>query len=125
MTRADEKSDQAALAAALKDTKVTLEDGLKASEREGTPVSAKFEVADGKLQLSVYTAKSGGFAEVVVDPKTGAIAEADKIARTPAISKPPRSRKRPSTRRPSRCSPPPRRRSKPTPAIAPSAASPR
>jgi hypothetical protein len=79
MTRADEKSEQTALAAALKGTKVTLEDGLKASEREGTPVSAKFEVADGKLQLSVYTAKSGGFAEVVVDPKTGAIAEADKI----------------------------------------------
>jgi hypothetical protein len=79
MARADEKSDEAALAAALKGTKVTLEDGLKASEREGTPVSAKFEVADGKLQLSVYTAKSGGFAEVVVDPKTGAIVEADKI----------------------------------------------
>lgn len=79
MARADEKSEQAALAAALKDAKVTLEEGLKASEREGTPVSAKFEVADGKLQLSVYTAKSGGFAEVVVDPTTGAIAEADKI----------------------------------------------
>ena len=63
-----------------KGTKVTLEDGLKASEREGTPVSAKFEVAeDGKLQLSVYTEKSGGFSEVVVDPKTGAIAGADKI----------------------------------------------
>ncbi len=77
--RADEKSEQTALAAALKDTKVTLEDGLKASAREGTPVSAKFEVADGKLQLSVYTAKSGGFSEVVVDPKTGEIAEAEKI----------------------------------------------
>ena len=52
IARADEKSDQAALAAALKDTKVTLEDGLKASEREGTPISAKFEVEDGKFQLS-------------------------------------------------------------------------
>ena len=77
--RAAEESDPAALAAALKDAKVTLQEGLKASEREGTPISAKFEVADGKLQLSVYTAKSGGFSEVVVDPKTGAIAEAEKI----------------------------------------------
>lgn len=79
MTRADENVDQAALAAALNDAKVTLEEGLKASEREGTPISAKFEVADGKLQLSAYTAKSGGFSEVVVDPKTGEIAEAEKI----------------------------------------------
>jgi hypothetical protein len=78
-THAEEEPDPAALAAALKDTKVTLEDGLKASEREGTPISAKFEVADGKLQLSVYTAKGGDFTEVVVDPKTGAIAEAEKI----------------------------------------------
>ena len=78
-TRAAEESDPAALAAALKDAKVTLEEGLKASEREGTPISAKFEVADGKLQLSVYTAKSGGFSEVVVDPKTGTIGEAEKI----------------------------------------------
>jgi hypothetical protein len=79
MARADEKSEQRALAAALKGTKVTLEDGLKASEREGTPISAKFETADGKLQLSVYTTQGGGFTEVVVDPETGAIAEADKI----------------------------------------------
>jgi hypothetical protein len=79
-THADEKSDQAALAAALKGTKVTLEEGLKASARDGKPISAKFEVAeDGKLQLSVYTEKSGGFSEVVVDPKTGAVAGAEKI----------------------------------------------
>jgi uncharacterized membrane protein YkoI len=76
---ADEKSEEAALAAALKSTKVTLEDGLKASEREGTPISAKFEVEDGKFQLAVYTAKGGDFTEVVVDPKTGAIAQAEKI----------------------------------------------
>ena len=33
--------DAAALAAALKDTTATLQGGLKASEREGTPISAK------------------------------------------------------------------------------------
>jgi len=79
MTHAEEESEQPPPAAALKDANATLEDGLKASEREGTPISAKFEVADGKLQLSVYTAKGGDFIEVVVDPKTGAIAEANKI----------------------------------------------
>ena len=45
------------LAAALKDTKVNLEDGRKASERESKPVSAEFEIDDGKLQLSVYTTR--------------------------------------------------------------------
>jgi hypothetical protein len=60
-----------ALAAALKDAKVNLGDGLKASEREGKPVSAKFEIDDGKLQLSVYTMKADGFAEDVIDPKGG------------------------------------------------------
>jgi hypothetical protein len=76
--RAEEK-DLPALAAAVKDTKVNLGDGLKASEREGKPVSAKIEIDDGKLQLSVYTAKPSGFAEIVIDPKSGAIAKAEKI----------------------------------------------
>jgi hypothetical protein len=74
-----EGSDPAALAAALKDTTTTLQDGLKASEREGNPISAKFEIEDGKLQLSVYTLKGDDFAEVVVDPKTGAVAKSEKI----------------------------------------------
>jgi hypothetical protein len=73
------EGDPAALAAAMKDATATLQGGLKASEREGTPISAKFEIADGKLQLSVYTMKGNDFMEVVADPKTGAIAEADKI----------------------------------------------
>jgi hypothetical protein len=37
--------------------KVSLDDGLRASETRGTPISAKFEIEDGKLQLSVYTKK--------------------------------------------------------------------
>jgi hypothetical protein len=68
-----EGSDPAALAAALKDATATLQGGLKASEREGTPISAKFEIEDGKLQLSVYTMKGDRLTEVVADPKTGAI----------------------------------------------------
>jgi hypothetical protein len=74
-----EAGESAALAAAMKDASATLQGGLKASEREGTPISAKFEIEDGKLQLSVYTMKGDGFMEVVADPKTGAIAKAEKI----------------------------------------------
>jgi hypothetical protein len=75
----DSEKSLPALAAALKDAKVNLGDGLKASEREGKPVSAKFEIDDGKLQLSVYTMGTDGFAEVDIGPKTGAIAKAEKI----------------------------------------------
>ena len=74
-----EAGESAALAAAMKDASATLQVGLKASEREGTPISAKFEIEDGKLQLSVYTMKGDGFMEVVADPKTGTIAKAEKI----------------------------------------------
>jgi hypothetical protein len=75
----DGEKNLPALAAALTNAKVNLGEGLKASEREGKPVSAKFEIDDGKLQLSVYTMGTDGFVEVVIDPKTGAIAKADKI----------------------------------------------
>ena len=73
------EGDPAALAAAMKDATGTLQAGIKASEREGTPISAKFEIDDGKLQLSVYTMKGTDFMEVVADPNTGAIAKAEKI----------------------------------------------
>jgi hypothetical protein len=71
--------DEAALAAAMKNASATLQGGLKASEAQGTPISAKFEIEDGKLQLSVYTMKGNDFMEVVADPNTGAIAKAEKI----------------------------------------------
>ena len=74
-----EGSDPSVLAAALKDATATLQGGLKAAEREGSPISAKFEIDEGKLQLSIYTMKGDDFTEVVVDPKTGAVAEAEKI----------------------------------------------
>jgi hypothetical protein len=69
-----------ALAAAMKDAKVSLANGLKASETAGKPISGKFELEDGKLQLSVYTAKSDKFFEVIVDPKTGKVAKTEPIA---------------------------------------------
>src|SRR5215471_11283929 len=74
-----EGGDEAALAAAMKSASATLQGGLKASEAQGTPISAKFEIEDGKLQLSIYTMKGSDFMEIVADPNTGAIAKAEKI----------------------------------------------
>jgi hypothetical protein len=74
-----EDTDPAALAAALKDAAATLRGGLKASEREGTPISAKFEIDDGGLQLSVYAIKGDDFLEVVADPKTGTVGKAEEL----------------------------------------------
>ena len=61
MLRADENADKehAELAKALSGAKLSLGAGLTASASEGKPISAKFEVEDGKLQLSVYTEKDG------------------------------------------------------------------
>jgi len=73
------ESDTAALAAALKTAKATLQGALSASKAQGTPISAKFEIEDGKLQLVIYTMKGNDFMEVVADPRTGAIAKAQEI----------------------------------------------
>lgn len=44
----------------LPDAKLSLADGIKQAEKgNGTAISAKFELEDGKLSLSVYTAKEG------------------------------------------------------------------
>ncbi len=67
------------LATALKDAKVSVERGLTASAQKGTPISAKYELEDGKLQLSVYTMKGDQFSEVIVDHKSGKIARSEAI----------------------------------------------
>jgi hypothetical protein len=74
----DDKADPA-LAKALEDTKISLQQGLTAAESKGRPISAKFEIEDGKLQLSVYTAKGGKFSEVIMDLATGKIAKSEPI----------------------------------------------
>ena len=71
--------EHAELAKALKDAKVSLQRGLTASAKEGKPISAKYEMDKGKLQLSVYTMKGDKFSEVIVDHKTGKVAKADPI----------------------------------------------
>src|SRR5262249_58647666 len=80
---AEEKSkeggEKQALAKDVKAAKVSLEKGLSASEPQGKPISAKFEIEEGKLQLSVYTAKAGSFYEVIVDHQTGKVAKTEPI----------------------------------------------
>jgi len=72
-------AEHAELAKALKGAKITLQRGLTASAKEGKPISAKYEVEHGKLQLSVYTMKGDTFSEVIVDYKTGKVAKAEPI----------------------------------------------
>ena len=73
------ESEKQELAKDVKTVKVSLEKGLSASEAEGKPISAKFEIEDGKVQLSVYTAKDGKFYEVIVDHQTGKVAKTEPI----------------------------------------------
>ena len=72
--------DKAELATAVSGAKVTLEQGLAASKTNGKPVSGKFEIENGKPQLSVYTVKDGSkYFEVIVDQTSGAVAKAEPI----------------------------------------------
>ena len=104
-----EESDTTALAAALQTGKATLQGGLRASKAQGTPISAKFEIEDGKLQVLIYTMTSNVFMEVVVDPKTGAVAKAQEITDAMDLTK--RQSKRPPwQRRKCPSSRPPRQR---------------
>src|SRR5216683_8022708 len=76
---AEGETSPAALAKALPQASVSLDQALKASAREGTPISAKFEIENGALQLSVYTMKGDQFSEVIVDHSSGSIKKAEPI----------------------------------------------
>ena len=75
----DEDESQEALIKLLDASKINLQQGLAASEQQGQPISAKFEVDDGKLELSVYTVKEGKFSEVLVDYTNGKVMKAEPI----------------------------------------------
>jgi hypothetical protein len=75
----DEAMEHAELAKALGTAKVSLQSGLSASAGAGKPISAKYEVEDGKLQLSVYTMKGPAFSEVIVNHTTGKVAKTEAI----------------------------------------------
>jgi hypothetical protein len=76
----DEDASQEALVKLLDTAKIDLQQGLAASEQQGKPISAKFEVDDGKLQLSVYTAKEGKFFEVLINHVTGTVLRAVPVS---------------------------------------------
>jgi uncharacterized membrane protein YkoI len=69
----------AAMAKALQQASLPLEKATKLNEREGKPISAKYEIEDGALQLSIYTKKGDRFSEVIVDHTTGAVAKDEWI----------------------------------------------
>jgi hypothetical protein len=54
----DDDKGQDALLKNLSDARVSLRQGSASSVQEGQPISATFEVEEGKLQLSLYTAKA-------------------------------------------------------------------
>jgi uncharacterized membrane protein YkoI len=75
----DDDEGREALIKLLGISKINLQQGLAAGEQQGQPISAKFEVDQGKLQLSVYTAKDGKFFEVLVNHVTGRVLRTEPI----------------------------------------------
>jgi hypothetical protein len=60
--------------------KVSLQEALRAAEDQGQPISGKFQVDEGHLQLCVYTAKDGKFSQVLVDQNTGKVSKSQEIS---------------------------------------------
>jgi hypothetical protein len=77
--RAEEKEGPGIDWKALGAAKMSLEKGLAAAQQKGKPISAKFEVDEGRLQLSVYTASQGKFWEVIVDHASGKVSKTEEI----------------------------------------------
>lgn len=75
----EDELDPVAMAKLLPDATIPLQRALKASEREGKPISGKYEIEKGALRLSVYTVRGDGFLEVVVDYNTAGIKKSEKI----------------------------------------------
>jgi len=74
-----DEQEQAELAKALSESKIPLEKAVQVGEKEGKAISAKFEIASGKLALLVYTVKGDKFSEVRVDHQTGKLDKARNI----------------------------------------------
>lgn len=81
----DDQSTQA-LIAKLKESKITLVDGIRQSEKQyGLAISAKFELEDGALNLSVYNAKEGRSKDAEHNVLTEAAGDASKTPWTPKL----------------------------------------
>src|SRR6516165_11248846 len=77
--RAGDDTSPAAMAKALQQASLPLEKATKVSEREGKPISAKYEIEHGALQLSIYTMKGDRFSEVIINHTSGAVAKDEWI----------------------------------------------
>ena len=77
--QAEEEMNPAAMAKALQQASLPLEKATKLNEREGKPISAKYEIENGALQLSIYTMKGDRFSEVIINHTTGAVAKDEWI----------------------------------------------
>src|SRR5205809_8142212 len=75
----EQEGNQAAVAKAVLSARVSLDQGLAASASHGQPISAKFEMEEGILQLSVYTMIDGKFVDVILAHNTGTVAKAEPI----------------------------------------------
>src|SRR2546427_3210233 len=78
-------NERSNLTRALQGAWLPLESGLSVSSREGTPLSAKYEIDDGAFQLSVYTSNTGpssadAFMEVIVDYSSGVVLKVETIS---------------------------------------------
>src|SRR5215510_2717786 len=71
--------DREALARELRGAWLPLESGMTTSRREGTPISAKYEIDNGTFQLSVYITRGDRLSEVIVDHNVGTIAKVDVL----------------------------------------------
>ncbi|OAI43230.1 hypothetical protein AYO41_02350 [Verrucomicrobia bacterium SCGC AG-212-E04] len=77
--------DTGALQARLSQSKHTLADGVAQAEKDnGVAISAKFEIEDGTLWLSVYTAKAGGSPDAENNALIELKGDATQSAWTPA-----------------------------------------
>src|SRR5262249_12285327 len=76
----DPKKQQEGLIANIGKAKITLEQGLGMAQTQGNPISGKFELeGNTEFQLSVFTTKTGKFAEVIVDYTNGKLARPEAI----------------------------------------------
>src|SRR5262245_3814745 len=82
----DDEQSTSAVIAKLKESKITLADGITQSEKQyGPAISAKFELEDGALNLSVYNAKEGRNRDAEHNVLTEAAGDATKVPWTPKM----------------------------------------
>jgi uncharacterized membrane protein YkoI len=75
-----------ALIVRLKESRISLVDGIRQSEKQyGLAISAKFELEDGALNLSVYNAKESRSKDAEHNVLTEAAGDATKVPWTPKM----------------------------------------